>query len=281
MAQYLDFLGPMQVGANLMATRQNLMLQRERSRLEAQRFLEDTLQARALEDYRNRDLSMRERIEGRTAEQYARELERERRFNELYTQNINRFTGGPARTTQTWGTVGSQRMPTWQEQQDSFTRAALESGNPNLAAGAFASRAREELAAQEYQNRVTLANIQNQNRIELEKIKQQAALERMQVNRASDPRLGYFNVVDEMSGDVKGRVYFGSVEERDRWMKTQGMGSVLQREGGEPATEGEPDQYEASPDIESLRKEAEQAIKMGASKEAVRAKFKQLTGQDY
>jgi len=82
MPRYLDFLGPMQVGANLMANRQNLALQRDRARLEAQKFLEDSLQARQLEEYRTKLLDMQTTSQKRMEDDLALRTKAEQRYSE-------------------------------------------------------------------------------------------------------------------------------------------------------------------------------------------------------
>lgn len=276
--QYPDLLGPIERG-------QRMKIERDRARMEAEKFLLDQAEARRLADYNERMLRVNEGREARMVADAALALERERRFNELYQQNLSRFTGTPEKSTETWGYVGPRREPTWREQQDAYTRAAMGSGNLNMVSDIFSARAREELSGQQFQNRAVLEEMQNRNRIEVERIKQEAAIERLKVNRASDPRLGYFNVYDELTLEPKGRVYFSSIEERNRWLAQNGIGAILRREGSETDEEieeaGEPGQYEPAPDIEAERKLAQDAIRSGVERKKVAEMFKARTGQEF
>lgn len=80
--QYPDLITPIQVGASLAARRQDLMLQRDRARMEAEKFLLDQAEARRLEDYRSRLLGIQEKSQERLAEELSVRMRQEQRMQE-------------------------------------------------------------------------------------------------------------------------------------------------------------------------------------------------------
>ena len=148
---------------------------------------------------------MQEGEERRAAELFNVARNRERIFEEAYQQRLAQASGGTE-----WNGMEQQfapRTPTWRDEQDALYRALIASKNFQGAANVMAGRNREELAGINQQNRIALADVQNENRMEVERLKNELALARYEKNKALDPRLGFVNVTDEMTGAVKGRIY--------------------------------------------------------------------------